>query len=395
MDWLDVLRCIEAGESRTVEFKEGFDTSKIGRAACGFANTDGGVVILGISNSGQIVGVAKDPDQVHERLTQFLGNGFNYPMTAFYGRHESPQGWIHWVHVPKQKNPEPMQYADIAWVRRERSSVRPSPSELQGLNNLFGYVVTEEQIVSRATLDDLEEGSFRHYLAQQGLTRRTLRQPHLVDDYRNLDVVGDLEGKPTPTLFGLLAFGKDPQRFSNMRSLLVRNAAYAGSSRASGILLALDAGGRLNDQVEHILNWARSLGKEETFSGVQRSDRLVLPIVALREAVVNAAIHRDYAITGTPITVDVFRDRVEIASPGVLPNRMTVEKVRRGGNTRSRNEAMAHYAVGMGLMEQRGMGWPVIEEAMQNFNGTTPKIEEDREGAWVRVILDLQPATGE
>ena len=108
----------------------------------------------------------------------------------------------------------------------------------------------------------------------------------------------------------------------------------------------------------------------------------------------NAVIHRDYAITGTPITVDVFRDRIEIASPGVLPNRMTLEKVRRGGSTRSRNEAMAHYAVGMGLMEQRGMGWPVIEEAMQRFNGTTPEIEEDREGAWVRVILALEPATG-
>ena len=395
MDWLDVLRCIEAGESRTVEFKTGFDTSKIGPAACAFANTDGGVVILGVNDSGEVVGIPKNPEWIHERLTQFLGNGFNYPMTAFYGRHEDPQGWIHWIRVPKQKNPEPMQYDDVAWVRRERSSVRPSPSELQGLNNLFGYVVTEEQVVSRAALDDLEERSFRYYLRKQGLMQRSARQPDLVDDYRNLDVVRDLEGEPTPTLFGLLAFGRDPQRFSNMRSLLVRNAAYAGSSRASGILLALDARGRLNDQVEQTLNWAQSLGKAETFSGAERSDRFVLPIIALREAVVNAVIHRDYAITGTPITVDVFRDRIEIASPGSLPNRMTLEKVRRGGSTRSRNEAMAHYAVGMGLMEQRGMGWPVIEEAMQRFNGTTPRIEEDRESAWVRVIMALESTDDE
>ena len=106
MDWLDVLKCIEAGESRTVEFKAGFDTSKIGPAACAFANTDGGVVILGVNDSGEIVGIPKDPEWIRERLTQFLGSGFNYPMTAFYGRHEDPQGWVHWIQVPR-KIPSP------------------------------------------------------------------------------------------------------------------------------------------------------------------------------------------------------------------------------------------------------------------------------------------------
>ena len=389
MDWSDVIRCIEDGEARTVEFKAGFDASKIGPAACAFANSDGGVVIIGVGDQGDIVGVTPDPRVVHERIAQFLEGGCSFPMIARYGRHEDPQGWVHWIQVPRQRNLEPMQYRDVAWVRRERSSVRPSPSELQELNNRFGYILTEEQIVSRARLEDIDEASFRDYLKRLGLTTDSQQQPVLSDDYENLEVTRELDGKPTPTLFGLLAFGRDPQRFSQLRQLLVRNTAFAGTDRASGVLLAADARGRLYDQVQRTLGWARSFGKRETFLGVRRVDEPVLPIHALREAVVNAVVHRDYAITGTAVSVDVFADRVEIASPGTLPNRMTLDKVRRVGSSRPRNLAMTDYAIAMGLMEKRGMGWPIMERAMQQFNGTRPTIEEDRETAWVKVTLDL------
>lgn len=392
MEWLDVLKQIEDGESRTVEFKAGFDMSKIGPAACAFANSEGGVVILGVDDSGEIVGLAQDPHSVHERITQFLHNGFSASMSARYGRHEDPKGWVHWIEVPLQRNLEPMQYRDVAWVRRERSSVRPSPSELQELNNRFGYILTEEQIVSRARLEDLDDDCFRDYLTRRGLTTDSGDQPALEDDYDNLDATRALDGRPTPTLFGLLAFGRDPQRFSQMRQLLVRNTAYARLDRGSGVVLAMDSRGRLVDQVQRTLDWARSLGRRETFVGWRRVDEDVLPIGALREAVVNAVVHRDYAITGTSVSVDVFSDRIEILSPGVLPNRMTTEKVRRGGNSRPRNAAMVDYAIALNLMEKRGMGWFLMRRAMKRFNGTEPQIEEDRETAWVKVTLDLRPA---
>ena len=392
MEWSEVRKRIEAGEGRTVEFKAGFDTGKIGPAVCAFANTEGGVVVLGVNDSGQIVGVERDPDAVHERLTDFLGDGFNFPVTARCGRHRDPQGWVHWIHVLRQRNPEPMRYRDVAWVRRERSSVRPSPSELQGLHNQFGFVMTEEQVIRGAALEDLDEESFRRYLRNQGLGMRRVRQPDIVHDYRNYGLVRNLEGSPSPTLFGVLAFGREPQRFSNMSALLVRNTAYAHNRRSRDVLLAADADGRLHEQVETTIHWARSFGKRETYGNVRRSDQPVAPVDALREAVVNAVIHRDYAITGSPILVDVFPDRIEITSPGTLPNGMSIEMLRSGGITRSRNEMMAHYAVSIALMERRGMGWLAIEDAMREFNGTTPRIEENREGRWVRVTLDLHAA---
>ena len=76
MEWSEVQGRIQAGERRRLEFKARFDTSKVGRAVCAFANTDGGVVVLGVSDSGEVLGVNRDPDTVHERLTDFLNDGF-------------------------------------------------------------------------------------------------------------------------------------------------------------------------------------------------------------------------------------------------------------------------------------------------------------------------------
>ncbi len=394
MQWDEVRQRIGAGESRTVEFKLGFDTRKVGPAACAFANSDGGIVVMGVSDAGGIVGVPKDPHEVHEELTNLLNTGFNLPLTASYGRHPRGNGWVHWIHVPRQRNWEPKQYRDVAWVRRERSSVRPSPEELQDLYNAFGFVKTEERLLTGAGVHDLDDHRFRQYLSGRGLERKDGREPDILDDYRNFDVVRDWEGQTSPTLFGLLAFGRDPQRLAITRSLLVRNTAYRAASRGKGVLFAAEAHGRLDEQVNRTTDWALSLGRRETRVGIRRVEHPLLPIDALREAVTNAVIHRDYAITGSAILVDLFPDRMEITSPGRLPNGMTVAKVQRGGISRPRNPLMADYGVDVRLMERRGMGWPAIEDAMAKFNGTSPRFEEYRDERAVRVTLFLKPEAG-
>lgn len=261
-------------------------------------------------------------------------------------------------------------------------------------DNQFGSVVAEQQFVRRATLDDLDEGLFRGYLRKQGFGLRRVRQPDIVPEYRNFGVVADREDGPAPTLFGILAFGREPQRFPRNYSFLVRNTAYKGTGRGLGVLLAGEGKGRLDEQVDRTLHWARSFGWREIPGVPVRTDLPVLPIAALREAVVNAVVHRDYAIP-SPVLVDVFPDRVEITNPGTLPPGLTPAMLCRGGITRTRNEAMAHYAASVRLMEQRGMGWPTIADAMHEFNGTEPRIEEDRETAWVSVTLDLHVPKGD
>ncbi len=142
MEWPEVLQRIEAGEGEETEFKRGLgDFSAIGRAVCAFANTEGGIIILGITDilgvtdSQSIIGVKEDADEVQERLETFLRTGCSAPVSGECGSHEDPNGWVHWIEISHQDYPEPLRYDGRVWVRRECSSVEPSPSELQELYN--------------------------------------------------------------------------------------------------------------------------------------------------------------------------------------------------------------------------------------------------------------------
>ena len=91
-----------------------------------------------------------------------------------------------------------------------------------------------------------------------------------------------------------------------------------------------------DEQVERATRWFLGLGRFEWYERLIRHDRHLLPRRAIREALANAVTHRDYAITGAKVLLEVFDRRVDVSSPGTLPNHMTVERVRAGANPRSR-----------------------------------------------------------
>ena len=389
MEWLDILRLIEAGERASVEFKQGFDLSAIGKAICAFANSQGGVIVLGVDNAQRIVGVRNNPETVQERLTSFLHTGCSAPVSARCGSHQDPSGWVHWIEVPRQRGFEPLRYDGRVWVRRQRSTVEPSPTELQELYNVFGYVLTEERAIQPASPDDIDIQSFRGYLQAIGIDTVGELQPNDADDLRNRGVLTFLGEELHPTLYGVLAFGRQPQSFPQTRNFRIECVAYDGNDRAAPVTQVADAEGILDEQVRRAAGWFAGLGRFEAYQDLIREDRQLLPEVALREALVNAVVHRDYAITGSKVLLEVFSDRVEVSSPGGLPNHMTIESVRAGAHPRSRNELMANYMVGRRFMEQRGRGWPVMRRAMQVFNGSEPELVQDDARTHVRVSFKL------
>ena len=392
MEWLDVLGRIEAGESWTTEFKRGLgDLSAVGKAICAFANTEGGVVILGVDDARTIVGVREDAERVQERLTAFLQTGCSAPVSARGGRHEDPNGWVHWIEIPRQRGFEPLRYDGRVWVRRERSSVEPSPVELQELYNAFGYILTEERSIQAGAPAHIDLQRFHSYLHALGLDTEEEPQPDDEDDLRNRGVLAELGGALHPTLYGVLAFGKEPQRYPQTRSFRVECVAYEGDDRASRVLQVADAAGRLDEQVQRAAGWFAGLGRFESYRGLVREDRPLLPQPAIREALVNAVVHRDYAITGSKVLFEVFSRRVHVTSPGALPNHTRVEGVRAGAHPRSRNESLANFMLAMGFMEQRGRGWPLMRRIMREFNGIEPELVHDERGRFVRVGFCLDP----
>ena len=251
--------------------------------------------------------------------------------------------------------------------------------------------MTEERVIQAATVAEIDVQSFRSYLAGQGFETDEWPQPDIENDLRNRNVIADLGGALHPTLYGIMAFGKEPQRYHQTGNFRVECVAYGGQDRASDVLQVADGRGTLDEQVQRSVGWFMGLGRSETYDGLIRRDRWLLPRPAIREALVNAVVHRDYAITGSKVLLEVFSDRVDVSSPGSLPNHMSVESVRAGGVPRSRNELMVNYMVVRNLMEQRGRGWPVMRRAMREFNGTEPELDHDPLFGSVKVTFHLDP----
>lgn len=377
MRWQEVERRIAAGEDERTEFKRQLDLSQVGRTVCAFANTQGGLLVLGVADDGEVTGLSASAEDARERVTSFLQTGCNAPVQADCGHRRTAAGTVLWIHVPRQRGFEPLRCGGRFWVRRDRATAEPSPAELQELFNAFGFVITEEQVLPAATVDDIDVAAFQAHLRRQGLDPQAPGAT-LEDDLRNRSVAREFDGALRPTLYGILAFGRQPQALPHTGSFWINCAAYGGEDRAADVILAGEARGRLDEQVQRALGWARGLGRFERYRGMRREDRYLLPIAALREALVNAAVHRDYAAIGATTLLEVFDDRVRVISPGGLPNHMTVDAVRASGVIRTRNEQMANAMLERGFMEKRGRGWQVMRGAMREFNDTEPEIDADR-----------------
>ncbi len=388
MSWPEIAARIAAGEDEHTELKtwQAFP-KRVADALCALANTDGGLLVLGVADDLSLVGVPDDPETVQERLTNLLQSGLSTPLSARLGRHQVDGRWIHWVEVRKIRYPDPVRSSGKVLVRRGRSTVEPSPAELQELYNLFGFILTEEQLVPGSSPADLDLEVFEAFLRRSGLDLEEEPQPERLDDLRNRGIVALDGGEPRLTLYGLLCFGRQPQAFSPTRNAWVQLVAYAGTDRADETILAGEAKGRLDEQVERTLGWIKALGVRESYGEIERQDRTLVPLRALREAVVNAVVHRDYAILGSKVLVEVFSDRVDVTSPGVLPNHSTVEAALAGGHPRTRNELIANYMTTRGLMEVRGRGLPIVRREMLAFNGSRPALVSSRDGGYVRLTL--------
>lgn len=384
MDWPEVAQRINRGEDAHTEFKRNDNSfDGIGRALCAFANGDGGLLVIGVDDDGQIVGSNDAPDRLQERLTSFLHNGCGKPISAVCGLYETAGRHVHWIHVPRhQRRYEPFSFDGRFWVRRGRSSVAPSASELQELFNAFGLVLTEKQVVPSATVSDIDVQAFRTFMEAQGMDMQRAPQLPIERDLENALVCADFDGELRPTLYGILVFGRTPQTSPHTHGLFVQCSNYAGTDRAAEVITSADCLGTITDQVRRTIGWFQSLGHGESYNeGIFRKDLPPIPESVLREAVVNAVIHRDYAIVGSKVMVEVFNDRVDVTSPGTLPNHMTVDQARGGGAPRSRNELLANAMLVYRLMEARGRGWLSMRRSMREFNGSDPELVNATEGA--------------
>ncbi|MFY9820095.1 MAG: ATP-binding protein [Thermoanaerobaculia bacterium] len=404
----ELFEMLRNGESSGVEFKlDTIEPRALAKELVALANLQGGVVLLGVEDGGTVRGITRPRleewvmsacrDKIRPELIPY----FEVIREIETGRDAAvavvrvDQGWsVHHVWHDHHRT---------YYIRVGSTSREASQEELERLFQQRGGFRVELRPVSGSGLDDLDRNRLKDYFGRV----RQQEVPKTEEDWRTLLVNTELlsdEGHGTPcTVAGLLLFGENPNRFLPQAGIDAvaypgLEKDYASLERASlrGPLTPLLRKGRRtpieNGLVEQAVGFIRRhSGATTTLAeGARRTERLDYPVEAVREALVNALVHRDYLLSSTDIELSLYKDRLEIVSPGRLPNGITPERMRVGCRA-ARNQLLKDVMRDYGYLEHMGMGIPrKIIRTMLKHNGTEPGLIEEGEQFAVRLWREGQ-----
>ncbi|MBI4640766.1 MAG: ATP-dependent DNA helicase RecG, partial [Candidatus Tectomicrobia bacterium] len=288
----------------------------------------------------------------------------------------------------------------VTFVRVGSTTREATRDEEARLYQASGFMRYDLRPVPGSVLTDLDRRRLENYF-------REIRQqecPSSEDDFAwekllmNTELMVYDRGRAIATVGGLLLFGRMPNRALPQAGMTV--AAYPGTEKdyatrersiLRGPIVSLrSATGDLLESglIEQAIDFVRRNSAVEAWidqSG-RRQDRWKdYPLEAVREAVVNAIAHRDYTISVTDIEISLYEDRLEVISPGRLPNTVTVEKMKQGCRA-TRNELIKEVLRDYRYIEATGLGVPrKIIRGMREHNGTEPDLIEEESRFIVRL----------
>jgi ATP-dependent DNA helicase RecG len=392
----ELIYQIRLGEDSAYEFKRvSFKAGKVAEPhrdsmaaeLAAFANSAGGVALLGVDDKTRdVLGIAHEhldavdqwlsnlatdaivpPVQIETRMLELPDQqGNQLPVIAVRVQkslfvHRSPNGYFYRVGSTKREMPPDV----LARMFQQRSMTR--------------LIRFDEQLVPGASLDLIAPELAARFLRTNLPEASQLKKLYLVGT--DPDSVGDAE--PRLTVAGVLLITLRPA--DHLSSAYVQCVAYGGAERhAEHQLDAQDCDGPVDQQIEQAFVFVK---RNMRIEAVKRPGRIDVPQYDLRavyEALVNAVAHRDYSMHGARVRVHLFADRLEISTPGGLPNSLSVETME--ANSITRNETLvnllsryypADTTTGrQNLIERRGEGVPMILAASEHLSQQRPVYEQ-------------------
>jgi ATP-dependent DNA helicase RecG len=199
---------------------------------------------------------------------------------------------------------------------------------------------------------------------------------------QSLKLTASYQGRIVPTIGGVLLFGA--ARLQQFPDAWIQAGRFAGSDRRR-ILDSTEVRSYLPGAAEEAIAFLRKhMTREAVIGPVKRTDVWTFPMVAVREAIMNAIVHADYAQPGAPIRVALFEDRLEVENPGLLPFGLTIEDIQKG-ISKLRNRVIGRVFQELGLIEQWGSGIQRMTAACRDHGLDDPQFEEV--GTHFRVTL--------
>ena len=348
MTELELRERIARGENLHTEFKGALpDNESLAKSIVCFANTDGGQLIIGIGDAGEILGIT-DLDASMRLIDDIAFNRCEPPITVMQETIKVEDKTVLIVNIPKGSQRPYRTGSGLYYIRSANKCRQASRDELLRLFQATESLYFDESAIFRASLKDLNLDYFDEFLKMHvGIAAAADELKSYLENLR-LVVNGN------PTLTGLLFFGKKPQSFLPAAKII---AAYIpGTDISNAPIDKKEIAGRIPEMIEDAGRFLRLyLREEHRIESFVSELKFEVPELALREAVVNAVAHRDYTISA-PIRLLVFDDRIEFRSPGKLPNTVAIPRIRLGGAHVLRNPTIYNLLGRMGFVTDLGSG---------------------------------------
>jgi ATP-dependent DNA helicase RecG len=374
---------IDRQEDQTLEFKRQW-TDKALEDLAAFANTEGGTLLVGIRDDGEIVGAVADDREV-QRLANLITSRLGItPSIRLVEMEERP---VVEICVDPASG---LVSCGGRYLRRVGATNRDFPAEELARHILGRSGHTWDALPSAWTLTELDPEALAHFarLARAKLPHLNPENPE--QTLQNLNLLSDGRLKNA----GVLLFGKRPQRLFPLAQVRI------GIFRGTEILDSHDFQGTLWQQLEGAMERFRQVLKvrfdirveEPSLEGLRRREIWEYPLEALREALANALIHRDYTYPAD-IQIRLEEDRLEIWSPGELPPPLTPQALYGPHASVLRNPLLAQAFYFAGVIERWGTGTTRIVELCRQQGLPEPEFAQWQGG--VRVTFAKDPYTPE
>ncbi len=364
MESAALLKLIGGGETSRVQFKENI-TNPLSAAQelVAFANTEGGQIIVGVADkTGAITGLSfEDIQRISSLLVNAASEGVKPPLTIKTESIEISGKKVLVVTVPSGAHKPYKDKDGLIFVKNGPDKRKvTSNEEMARLLQASGDLYAEEMPLPFTIADELDAREFRQFFEEK--YQNPLDEADLPRLLANLRLA---EGDRL-NVAGALLFAKHPEKV--IPQFFISAVWFAGTDIAGEKYHGSeDIRGTLPQLYQRGLDFMkRALNRPQNGKDFNTLGDLEIPEVVLKELLVNALIHRDYFIRDS-IKIFVFDDRIEIRSPGKLPNNLTEAQIR-AGIRRSRNTILASLAPD--VLPYRGIGsgilrslkaWPHIE----------------------------------
>jgi ATP-dependent DNA helicase RecG len=366
-------------EQQNIEYKQSWRDEYL-KWICGFANAQGGKIFIGIDDKGVITGVedySKLMDDIPNKAVNHLGLVVDVNLHDKSGKH--------YIEIDVPVSSVPVSYHG-AYHYRSGSTKQ----ELKGapLHNFLLSKIGlswERQPVAGTTLDDIDEEIIKSFVQKASAKQRIPTNADNTDTLtflKNLDLINE---KGELLMAALLLFGKRPKKYAPAAYFKI---GRFGKSHSDLKFQDVVEGSILDmaDQVMEILT-AKYLVRPISYKGLQRIEGLEYPEPALREAILNAIIHKDYS--GTTIFLSVYDDRFMIWNPGELPGSLTVDLLKEKHSSQPRNRLIADVFFMAGYIESWGRGIDIMMNGCKEYGLPEPIIAEEQGGISVTFLKDI------